>query len=295
MRAALAVAALVVPAAALLRALARARWRRSCVGNVAESATFRPHLHVLGAPPPWFARRAAGAGLPVDQAWRAWRGAALAVLPFVVLAPPALGLVAAAVVAGAPFAAAGPLRRRSEARLDAALPGALDAVARSLRSGASLRQALADTAAATPARLGDDLRLVVRAASAGIPLSEALEDWGRRCPRPGVLLAVAALGLAIETGGASARAVDGVAATLRRRLDVQEEALSLSTQARASAAVLAGAPLAVCLVTLVAGGPAARFLLQTPVGLGCLVAGLSLDGLGGMWMARLTRPAGGLR
>ncbi|HVF75323.1 MAG TPA: type II secretion system F family protein [Acidimicrobiales bacterium] len=281
MRTGIAVVALVVPAAALLRGLARARWRRT--------------VHVAASVPGWFVRRAEEGGLPVDPAWRLWRGAALGVLPLAVLAPPALALLAAALVGSAPFVAAGPLRTRCERKVDAALPGVLDAVARSLRSGASLRQALADAAVATPGRLGDDLHVVARATSAGIPLSEALEGWGRRCPRPGVLLAVAALCLAIETGGASARAVDGVAATLRRRLDAQDEALSLSAQARASAAVLAGAPLVVCLVTVVAGGPAARFLLETPLGVACLLAGLSLDGLGGLWMARLTRPAGARR
>jgi tight adherence protein B len=262
---------------------------------VAETATIRAQVGFLGAPPAWFARRATEAELPIEQAWRCWRGAVMAAPAVAVLAPPAVAVLALAVLGAAPFALTGPLRHRGERRLDAALPAVLEAVARSLRSGASLRQALADAAAATSGRLGRDLHLVVRATAAGIPLSEALDDWGRRCPRPGVLLAVAALCLAIETGGASARAVDGVAATLRRRLDVQEEALSLSAQARASAAVLAGAPLVVCAFTVAAGGPAARFLLRTPLGLACLVAGLSLDALGGLWMARLTRPAGGGR
>lgn len=284
MRAALPVVVTVVPAAALLRALAAGRSRR-------------PLAPVHSAPtvPAWFARRAADAELPVERAWRCWRGAALAAPAAAVLAPPAVVVLGLIALGTAPFVLAAPLRHRCERRIDTALPGVLDRVARSLRSGASLRQALADAAAGSPGRLGDDLHLVVRATAAGIPLSEALEDWGRRCPRPGVLLAVAALCLAVETGAASARAVDGVAATLRRRLDVQEEAVSLSAQARASAAVLAGAPLVVCLFTVAAGGPAARFLLRTPLGLACLVAGLALDGLGGLWMARLTRPAGGDR
>ena len=45
------------------------------------------------------------------------------------------------------------------------------------------------------------------------------------------------------------------------------------------------------LAVLAAGGDEATadFLFRTPVGLGCLTAGLALDGLAAWWMARLTR------
>jgi tight adherence protein B len=180
-------------------------------------------------------------------------------------------------------------RARAERRFDARLPDTVAAVARGLRSGASLRRALADAAAAAPEPVADALRGVVAAADAGTPLTTALDGWARRCPRPDVLLLVAALSLAHDTGGASAQAVDGVAATLRRRQAARAETVALATQARMSAYVLAGAPLVVCLLSLVTGGASARFLLGTPVGLGCLALGLALEGVGAWWMVRLTR------
>ena len=241
--------------------------------------------------PAWFAAVAADAGLAPTRAWTTWRtavavaaGAALATaLPWLVLG--------AGAVAASPWVARAPLHRRAERRLEAELPAALDAVSRSLRAGASLRQALADAAVDATGRLGDDLRRVVSSARAGIPLDEALETWARTRPRPGVLLVVAALSLAHESGGASARAVEGVAATLRRRRAAMEETVALSAQARASAVVLAGAPVALCLFALVSGGSAARFLTGTPVGLACLAAGVGLDALGWWWMTRLTAAA----
>jgi tight adherence protein B len=184
---------------------------------------------------------------------------------------------------------------RTWRRFDEQLPDAVAAIARGLRSGASLRAALAEAAAVAPEPVAAPLHDVVATADAGVPLAEALDAWAQRCPRANVLLLVAALSLAHDTGGASAQAVDGVAATLRRRQAARAEAVALATQARTSAYVLAGAPVAVCAVTLLAGGGPARFLLGTPTGLACLVAGLLLEALGGWWMARLTGAVGPAR
>ena len=83
-----------------------------------------------------------------------------------------------------------------------------------------------------------------------------------------------------------ARAVDRVAATLRERRELRAEVRALATQARASAGVLAVAPLAfAALVSTIEPG-VVGFLVTTPVGLACLAVGLGLDGLGALWMAR---------
>ena len=162
-------------------------------------------------------------------------------------------------------------------------------MARGLRSGGSLRQAIGEAAAVTPGPLGADLRLVVAVADRGTPLVEALESWGERCPRPGVRLAVAALCLGAETGGAQARAVDGVAATLRERLAVAGEIRALTSQTRASMFVIAAAPLAFCVFASATDARTSTFLFRSPIGLACLAAGLSLDVVGGFWMRRLCR------
>jgi tight adherence protein B len=177
-------------------------------------------------------------------------------------------------------------------RFDERLPEGVAAVARSLRSGASLRQALAEAAASSPQPVAAPFAEVLAAADAGRSLPDALDDWARRCPRRNVRLLVTALSVAHDTGGASAQAVDGVAATLRRRQAARAEAAALATQARTSAYVLAGVPLVVCVFALATGGASARFLLGTPVGLGCLALGLALDAAGAWWMLRITASTG---
>ena len=105
-------------------------------------------------------------------------------------------------------------------------------------------------------------------------------------------LAVAALALSADAGGVSARAVDGVAMTLRQRQTVRAEARALATQARLSAVVMALAPIAFGLVAMAADSRSMRFLFGTPAGLGIFGLGLLLDLCGFAWMSRLTRSVG---
>lgn len=219
------------------------------------------------------------------------------------------GALAAVVVATGLFGAAGlvllalgtavavaGLRRgaphRRVAATERALPGVLDAVARQLRAGGSLAQAMA---AVEPPPTAPALRASWARLGALVPVvgaTAALDDWSSSTRDEGsrsIALAAAALALASTTGGSPARAVDGVAATLRSRLAVGDEIRALSSQARASAVVIALAPLVFGLV----GGATdarSRAFLASPAGWSLLGAGLGLDALGTWWMARLCRP-----
>ena len=292
------VVTLVLAGAGALRAAGRAARRR---GPAARAGRLRfaaaPRRSPLGLPAarPRLAAALADTAVPVDPArfQAAWAGAgALLVLMALAAGGPGAAAVAAITSAGAPVLAWRLLRHRGAARIEAALPAAVEEIARSLRSGASLRQAVAEAGAATPAPLGADLAAVAAAAEQGAGLVAALEGWAIRRPLPGVQLVAAALCVCAETGGAAARAVDAVAVTLRQRLAASAEAAALATQARVSAAVIAGAPLAFCALSAAADPRSAAFLLRTRVGLVLLFAGLALDAVGALWMGRITREVG---
>jgi tight adherence protein B len=180
-------------------------------------------------------------------------------------------------------------RRRDAKRVERDLPLAMEEIARGLRTGASLRQAIAEAAAVSKGAVGNDLGHVVAHVDHGAPLAIAVEWWVEHRPLPGVRLAAAALALGAETGGAQARAVDGVAATLRERLAAAAEVRAQATQARVSAAVIALAPIAFCALATATDPRTATFLFRTPAGLVLLAGGLGLDALGALWMNRLTR------
>lgn len=202
------------------------------------------------------------------------------------------GAVAAAAVAAVlvllPAAGRRWAAKRATERYDADLAPALDAVGRSLRAGATLTQAL-EEASVLGGPVTADLAAAVARARRGGGIVEALDAWSAAATRPAVRLVASALSLAAEVGGSQARAVDGLAATVRSRQHALAEARAQATQARLSGLVIAAAPLAFGLLTGAGDARTLRFLLATPLGLFVLLSGLALDGVGFMWMRRLSR------
>jgi tight adherence protein B len=300
-----AVALLVALSVLLTAAAAQAAHRLSRRGSVvgrfsvgAEAPVEEPGdgRRWLVESPPRVAVALTEADLPVRAAvaWTVWL-AALIVGPLAatIVGGPGLGGVAVLALLLGPFMVVRTRRGRADARLEQALPGALEAVARSLRSGASLRQAVEEAGAApgTGRVLSAELSRVAAEAAQGASLVSALEAVGTRRPLPGVRLGVAALCLGAETGGAQARAVDGVAATVRERLAVSAELRALSSQARISALVIGLAPIGFGFFAAATDPRTSQFLLHTTGGLVLLVAGLTLDAVGWLWMQRLAKVA----
>lgn len=227
------------------------------------------------------------------RAWSAARGGAAAAVVGVALVASPLGAIAmAAVVLAAPRVLRRLVERHWWRRRDAQLPAALDHLAADLRAGTALGPAVAALGLRTPDPLGEELRAVAATVRHGGGLADALDRWAASpASSPEVHLTAAALGLGAAAGGPVARSVDRVAATLRERREVRAEAEALATQARASAAVLAVAPVGFTLLVASVEPAAVRFLTSTLVGLACLVGGLALEVTGAAWMARILRSA----
>lgn len=205
----------------------------------------------------------------------------------------AAGPATAALLAAAGTVAAVVARQRAAAaarrRRTDQIPAALDRLATAIRTGSSLPQALGEVGAALAPPLGPELASLGRAASRGRPVAEVLDDWSTRHDDPATRLAATSMVLATVVGSTPAQAVDGVAATVRERLDLAAERRALGTQARTSALVLAVAPLAFAALLVAGDTAAAGFLFGEPAGWLCLTAGLALEAAGAAWMARLTR------
>lgn len=211
-----------------------------------------------------------------------------ALLSSLVAAPIVGLLVVAAAVGGVPVLAS-VLDERAHRRAVVALPEAMDATARSLRSGATLRWALADAGRAVPEPLAGDLRGVAADADAGLGLDAALARWADRRSAPEVRLAASAIALAAEAGGAQAAAIEGLAETMRDQVAARAEARAWAAQAQLSAVVIGVAPVAFMVFTTVTDPRVADFLFRSTLGWVVLVAGLGLDVVAALWMRRLAR------
>lgn len=181
---------------------------------------------------------------------------------------PALGLVGVAVgVAVALF------RRFTERRSGAGGETAFfNAMAAELRAGASLRIALGAAASRAP-ELG--LESAGRRAAAGQPALAVADELVRVLPRNG-RLAGAAFSLAAETGARAADVFETLAQRSANLDDLARERSTLTAQARLSALVVGGAPVAL-LVALVATGRARALLEAGPVGWGIALVGGALE------------------
>jgi tight adherence protein B len=180
-------------------------------------------------------------------------------------------------------------RRTRQSELE--VPLLLEAAARGVRSGLSTRAGLAEAADQLVGPLRDEVETLNRRVGLGVPLSEALDDWRVANPRSGLALAATSLSLGSAAGGSRAQALESVATTLREREALRAEVKSLTTQARASAAVMAATPMGFLLLVTAGGGDAAGFLVGTRFGVTCLVSGLAAEAVGAAWMAWLTRAA----
>ena len=241
--------------------------------------------------PAWFALRLEAAGIEREphRWWLRWvLGTIALVVASAVIAGPGAGLAAAVVATGGPLAALHGNRHRGQQRLEASIPMLLDVIAAALRSGASLPQALA-AASTRPGRLAGELGQLVVAVERGASLVGELDRWAVRQPVPGLRLVTTALALGAGTGGAGAQAIDGVAETLRDRLALQREIDAQSAQARSSAAVMTAVPVAVALMAAASDPRTAAFLFRSWPGIVCVLGGLALDAVAGLWMLRLIR------
>lgn len=202
-----------------------------------------------------------------------------------VMAIPATGAALAAGPVGLRLA-----RSRRDRRFAAALPGALEQVAAELRGGGTVAAAVERLATANGVVALDFRRIHVRT-QLGRSLADALADWPPEHDVPGVRAAAGALSVAAALGGRAADAIDGLAASLRHRIEAAAEAHALSAQARLSAVVVGVAPLGYLAFSALVDPRSVTVLVATGVGQVCLVVGLGLEALAALWIRRIVRSA----
>ncbi len=179
----------------------------------------------------------------------------------------------------------------------------LESLARSIRSGASLKTGIEETTAyflsagassqtyleVNPNLLADLNQLQLHLNS-GMLLDQALKSWAQARQLPEVIKAVSALtfGSSYQLGGKRAEGIEILAEGLRAEISLEQEIHALSTQARVSGMVIALLPIVFLLIFSTADLGLVGFLFATPLGLLCLALGMGLNFLGAYWMKKIT-------
>jgi tight adherence protein B len=168
----------------------------------------------------------------------------------------------------------------------AQLPALLHGLAREMRAGRSLQQAVRDVAGA-PAVVGVGLGEVVQRIDAGAGVVTTIDRWAAELDHPDADLVRAVLNTGVTNGGAMAASLDRAADSLRERAELRREIRALSSQARTSALVLTIAPV-VFLVLMSSLDPTiVSAVIGTTIGRVGFVAGVVLDVAGWLWMRRM--------
>ncbi|MDT0182914.1 type II secretion system F family protein [Microbacterium sp. ARD31] len=174
-------------------------------------------------------------------------------------------------------------RRRRRAADQAAVLEVCDLLAAELASGQPPGTALQVAGEQWP-----PLRSAVDAHHLGADVSQALRELASARPGASDLRWVAgAWQVAHHSGHGLAAALERTAAGLRARRRTRRLVDSELASARATARLVACLPLAVLLMGSGAGSDPWGFLLGTPVGWACLLAGIALVALGLWWIERL--------
>lgn len=128
---------------------------------------------------------------------------------------------------------------------------------------------------------------VAAAARRGGPVQDAIDAWASASGEAAVALVADGLAIAGASGGSQARVLAAVAESVAERQALSREVRALSSQARASAAVLVATPMLFMVAVAILDPRVAAYLLGTPAGVATIVLGLALDAAGAAWMAVL--------
>ena len=126
-------------------------------------------------------------------------------------------LLAASLGIGAPILIAAAVRSHRQRKMTAQLPSMIEQLARATRTGRSLEHCFQHVANATPAPLGDELKLSARKSEMGLDLASALKDLPNQTGLASVTTFVTALSVHQETGGDLIKVLERLARVIRDR------------------------------------------------------------------------------
>jgi tight adherence protein B len=136
--------------------------------------------------------------------------------------------------------------RRASARLRAfnnQLPDTITLMANALRSGMSLLQAMDMVAREAGPPIAEEFSRVGREVGLGLSPEDALRHLQQRIRSDDVALLVTAINVQHEVGGNLAELLDGIADTIRERVQLKGEVRTITTQQRASGYILGVMPI----------------------------------------------------
>ncbi len=159
-----------------------------------------------------------------------------------------LGLILGACLAALPFVFLRWKAARRVQRFEALFPEALDLMSRAMRAGHTFVTSIGMVADELPEPIAAEFKLLHDQQNFGMPLPEALRNFGERVPLLAARFFVTAILTQRESGGNLTEVLDNLASVIRDRFMIQRQVRTKSAHGRMTGWVLAALPPALALV-----------------------------------------------
>ncbi len=184
-----------------------------------------------------------------------------------------LGALAGGLLAtGLPFGLLLYKRKQRLVRVEAALPGAIDLMTRSLRAGHSLGSAFEILAKNSPKPLDEEFTLISQQQKHGAMFRDTMREFSRRVPSGNLRFLVTGILLQHESGGDLTEMLDTIRGVIADRARIAGLVRVHSAQGRFTGWVLSGLPVALLVLMHFVNSLYVRVFWEDPTGRKLLLA-----------------------
>lgn len=151
---------------------------------------------------------------------------------------------------GVPRWVIGFLAKRRTKKFSLEFPNAVDIIVRGIKSGLPVHECFKIIGRESPLPLGPEFQTLVEGLGVGMTLEQALDRMYQRMPTPELRFFTIVIAIQQKTGGNLAEALSNLSSVLRARRMMGEKIKALSSEALASAGIIASLPPAVMLMVM---------------------------------------------
>jgi tight adherence protein B len=194
------------------------------------------------------------------------------------------GMIAAAAGGGIPLLYVAYKRKVRKAKLMAQLPDAFDLMARVIRAGQTVSQALQAVADEFDPPIAAEFAYCHEQQNLGLPPELSLRDLARRTGLLEIKIFVLALVVQQQTGGNLAEILDNLATVIRERIRIRGKIRTLTAEGRLQAIILLALPPVIFLLILSLNREYGQVLLRHPE---LLIGMFVSECFGALWIRKI--------
>ena len=151
-------------------------------------------------------------------------------------------LVAISSLLGAPRLILKIMAKRRQKKFLAEFADALDSMQRLLKAGMPVSEAIKMVAREYTGPIGEEMGRIFDQQKIGVPLPEAVLHSAKRMPLPEMQMFATAVAIQTQTGSSLSEVLENLSSVIRARFRLKRKVQALSSEAKASAAIIGALP-----------------------------------------------------